>query len=392
MQTDERSQQRRRSRIGGVVFAVLVAIAGAVVPASTSTAFVGRASSSRSLVAFPRLDRAPQAIPHVIIDTDLSRWWDDATAIGIANVLQQQRKVQVLGIVSDVPNHVAVAAIDAINTAYGHLDIPIGAVTNSASDTFTHGYTDELVRRLPHSVRNSDDVPNAVTLYRQLLERAPNNSVTIISLGGYTNLAGLMATPGDRHTPSGHALITQKVKRLVIMDGLFPNGGPAFTNQRIDLAAAATVVGGPGQPGWPGPIAWVDGFSGLSTRVGGALCSTTAPQHPMRIVYEFLFACGPVHDGNWDAPTLLFAIGDIPGAFSALGHGGAAVINASGGLSWQDNSPRPFDFYLHIADQALLNQRIEQLLPLGAPAPCESRPTWRAAGSGNCAPLGRTMS
>jgi hypothetical protein len=38
----------------------------------------------------------------VIIDTDLSRWWDDATAIGLANVLQNRGEVRILGIVSDV--------------------------------------------------------------------------------------------------------------------------------------------------------------------------------------------------------------------------------------------------------------------------------------------------
>ena len=50
---------------------------------------------------------------------------------------------------SDVPNHVAVAAIDAIDTAYGHGDIPIGDVAGSAADTFEHGYTDAVVAKLP---------------------------------------------------------------------------------------------------------------------------------------------------------------------------------------------------------------------------------------------------
>ena len=118
--------------------------------------------------------RAAATGPRVIIDTDLSRWWDDATAIGLANVLQQQGAANVLGIVSDVRNPVAVAAIDAIDTAYGHADIPLGAVAHSDADTAPHGYSDVLARRLPHTVRNSDDVPEAVALYRQLLARQPD--------------------------------------------------------------------------------------------------------------------------------------------------------------------------------------------------------------------------
>ena len=56
----------------------------------------------------------------VIIDTDFSRWWDDVTALGIANVLDTRGTIKLLGVMSDVPNPVAVAAIDGIDTAYHH--------------------------------------------------------------------------------------------------------------------------------------------------------------------------------------------------------------------------------------------------------------------------------
>ena len=298
--------------------------------------------------------------PRVIIDTDLSRWWDDASAIGIANVLEKQGKLRILGVVSDVPNAVAVAAIEAIDTAYRHPNIPLGAVAGSASDTFQHGYTDELVRRLPSSVHNERDVPAAVALYRRLLAGQPDHSVTIVSIGGYTNLAGLLASKkGPGSSLDGRRLIEKKVKRLVQMDGIFPGGGPPFTNQQIDLAAAGAVVGG---AGWPTPIAWVDGLDGVQTKVGGTVCASTAPDHPMHVVADVLFGCAPPTDGDWDAPTLLYAIGDRRGVFSELGQGGAAVINAQGGLSWQTPSARPHDVYVHVADQPALNQRIDELL------------------------------
>ena len=146
-------------------------------------------------------------------------------------------------------------------------------------------------------------MPEAVGLYRALLARQPDRSVTIVSIGAYTNLAGLIAS----HT--GRTLVTQKVKRLVIMDGLFPGGVGPITNQKLDVAAASTVVAGRnGVAPWPTPIAWVDGLDGIATRVGGTLCATTSADNPMRIVYEDLFGCGPVRDGDWDAPTLLFAL------------------------------------------------------------------------------------
>jgi hypothetical protein len=302
--------------------------------------------------------------PRIIIDTDLSRWWDDATAIGVANVLQQQGAVNVLGIVSDIRNPDAVAAIDAIDTAYGHADLPVGAVAHSDANTAPHGYSDVLARRLPHAVRNSDGVPEAVALYERLLAQHPDRSVTIVSLGAYTNLAGLIASR------VGRRLVTDKVNRLVVMDGLFPGGLGPVTNQKLDLAAARTVVEGrSGSAPWPTPIAWVDGLDGISTKVGGTLCVKVPPDNPMRIVYEALFRCGPVRDGDWDAPTLLFAIGQIPHAFSVLGRGGAAVINGQGGLSWQAVSARRHDCYVHVADQQILNRRIERLLTSGVTGP-----------------------
>jgi pyrimidine-specific ribonucleoside hydrolase len=344
----ERGRRPRGSMFGAAIVIAIVT-AAALVPASGSAA-VPRGAETKEAKGGPR----------VIIDTDLSRWWDDASTIGLANVLHQRGKMRILGIVSDVPNTVAVAAIDAINTAYGHGDIPLGAVAGSDADTFQHGYTDELVRRLPNSVRDHRDVPNAVALYRRLLARQPDHSVTIVSVGGYTNLAGLLASKrGQGSSLDGRALVADKVKRLVPMDGIFPGGGPAFTNQKIDLDSASAVVGG---EGWPTPIAWVDGLGGGQTRVGATLCTTAPAKHPMRIVYEVLFACGPPKDGNWDAPTLLYAIGDLQGVFSEEGHGGAAVINAQGGLSWETPSSRPKDLYVHVVDQPTLNQRIDELL------------------------------
>ena len=263
--------------------------------------------------------------PRIIIDTDLSRWWDDATAIGMANVLQQRHEVRILGVMSDIRNPLAVAAIDAIDTAYGHPRIPLGAVAHTKANTAPHGYTGVLVKELPHSIRSSAQVPGAVSLYRRLLAAQPEHSVTIVAIGAYTNLAGLLrSAPGQGSSLGGRALVAAKVKRLVIEDGLFPNGGPPLTNQALDLASARQIVTG---TDWPTPIAWVDGFTGIQTRVGGALCKTAPPHNPMRIVYEAEFACGPPGDGDWDGPTLLYAIGGRQDLFKVSGQGGAACTS-----------------------------------------------------------------
>jgi hypothetical protein len=331
------------------------AVFGAVVAAAIANLWTVAPSAAASQSAPVRA-----GAPRIIIDSDLSLWWDDATAIGMANVLEQRKQVQILGIMSDIRNPRAVAAMDAIDTAYGHPDIPLGAVAHTDANTAPHGYTNDLVSKLPHSIHSSDDVPGAVALYRRLLAGQPNHSVTIVALGAYTNLAGLLRSKPDQHSRlDGRALIQAKVKRLVIEDGLFPNGAPAVTNQKLDPASAKEVVEG---TDWPTPMAWVDGFTGIQTKVGGALCTTVPSDNPMRIVYTYLFRCGPPGDGDWDGPTMLYAIGGKQGFFSELGQGGAAYMNTMGGLSWRTDPSRPHDLYVHVTDQRALNQRIDALI------------------------------
>ena len=93
------------------------------------------------------------------------------------------------------------------------------------------------------------------------------------------------------------------------MDGLFPGGIGPVTNQKIDLAAANTVVADPRVAG-PDLVGRRHGRH--RDQVGASLCTTAAADHPMRIAYEELFGCGPPKDGDWDAPTLLYAVGDLP--------------------------------------------------------------------------------
>ena len=296
----------------------------------------------------------------IIIDTDLSLWWDDATAVGMANVLQQRGKVQILGVMSDVRNPIASAALDAIDTAYGHKGIPVGAVADSSADTAAHGYSDALAEELPHAIRNSSQAQPAVHLYRRLLAAQPDHSVTVVALGGDTNLAGLLRSgPGQGSSLPGRALVAKKVRQLVIEDGLFPTGGPPFTNEKIDIPSTRLLVS-PG--GWPTSIAWVDGLTGISTKVGGTLCSTVPPKNPMRIVYQKLFNCGPPGDGDWDGPTMLYAVGARIRDLLCAWSGWCCGDQRRGWIVLGVRVGHPQEVYVHVADQTELNAKINSLI------------------------------
>ncbi len=278
----------------------------------------------------------------------------------MANVMEQRGRVHILGVMSDVRNPVAAAALDAIDTAYGHSTVPIGVVADTAANTAPHGHSDVLAAKLPHAIRNSSQACPAVQLYRRLLAGQPDHSVTVVAIGGDTNLAGLLQSgPGQGSSLPGRALVAAKVKQLVIEDGLFPTGGPPFTNEKLDVAATQLLVG---SNGWPTPIAWVDGFTGINTKVGANLCTSVPTKNPMRIVYTDLFHCGPPGDGDWDGPTMLYAIEGASEIFSELGQGGAAVINSQGGLTWGSGVDHPPEVYVHVVNQTVLNARINSLI------------------------------
>jgi hypothetical protein len=330
---------------------------GLLVAMLAPLSLAGVVSTAATAASSPARGDTPQRI---IIDSDLSLWWDDATALGMANVLQQQGKVEILAVMSDIRNPVAAAALDAIDTAYGHSRIPVGAVADSSANAAAHGYSDVLAEELPHAIRNSTDAQPAVDLYRHVLAKQPDHSVTVVAIGGDTNLAALLRSgPGQGSSLQGRALVARKVKGLVIEDGLFPTGGPPLTNEHLDIAATQQLVS---PDGWPTSMAWVDGFTGANTKVGGELCTGVPPKNPMRIVYTKLFGCGPPGDGDWDGPTLLYAVDGAPGAFTVLGQGGAANVNPQGGLTWGSDAGHPPETYIHVADQSELNARINSLI------------------------------
>ena len=309
---------------------------GALLVATLSvTAVLAGFSSTMSASAGTVKDH-PQRI---IIDTDLSLWWDDATAVGMANVLQQRGEAQVLGVMSDIRNPVAAAALDAIDTAYGHGKIPIGAVADSSANTAPHGYSDTLAKQLPHALRNSSQAQPAVDLYRRLLAAQPDHSVTVVAIGGDTNLAGLLASVQVKAVRCGEEPWSDQGEEAGDRGRAVPNGWPAL-HQRTPRHWRHQSA--------RGKYGLADGDC-LGRRVYGRqhegrrnLCTSAPPRNPMRIVYTKLFNCGPPGDGDWDGPTMLYAIEGASGIFSALGQGGAAVINSQGGLSWgRERTIRP---------------------------------------------------
>jgi len=317
------------------------------------------AFTSSSLTVAKNAAETAGDVPRVIIDTDIALWWDDVTALAMANAAEDQGHLEILGVVADVKSIWAVPAIDAINTYYGNGKIPVGETLGTEQDVFPGVYTDELATQFPRSNQNA---PDAVDLYRQLLSKEPDHSVTIVSLGGHTNLAALLASRQGNGSPlSGKDLVAQKVKLLVVMDGEFPVPSRAWTNTLIDPVATKYVFNG----GWPNsvPIHWADAAIGFPLFAGNGVCDAHE-DGPVRAAYDILFGCGqPVDDADWDGIAMYYAIyGTDNGTLGLTGAGGAARVAFFGSISWQPNPNRPDDRYMTVPSYPVLRDKIDALM------------------------------
>jgi inosine-uridine nucleoside N-ribohydrolase len=117
----------------------------------------------------------------------------------------------------------AVSAIDAVNRFYNHPYIPIGT---RKGDTYfeSWNYTKQIADNFYHEFDFSS-VADATVLYREILSKSQDKSITIVTVGPLKNIENLIKSQADSISGlSGKELIDQKVKEFVIMGGQFPQG------------------------------------------------------------------------------------------------------------------------------------------------------------------------
>jgi inosine-uridine nucleoside N-ribohydrolase len=162
----------------------------------------------------------------VIFDTDMGPDYDDVGAITILHAFADQKQARILATIASTKYPKVAQVLSVLNTYFGRPTIPIGVPKGEAvTDKDTQHWSDTLVARYPHSVRSNNEAPDAVALYRQILAKQPDKSVTIITVGFLTNLANLLNSQPDQYSKlSGKELVAKKVKQVVSMAGKFPSG------------------------------------------------------------------------------------------------------------------------------------------------------------------------
>ena len=163
---------------------------------------------------------------HVIFDTDMATDYDDIGAITLLHYYADHGQAKILATIANTKYPRVAAVLSVMNTYFKMPDIPIGVPTGYASiDSDAQKWSDTLVAKYPHKIKSNSEAMDAVKLYRKVLASQPDNSVTIISVGFFVNLANLLQSGSDEYSKlNGEQLVEKKVLRLVAMAGKYPSG------------------------------------------------------------------------------------------------------------------------------------------------------------------------
>jgi inosine-uridine nucleoside N-ribohydrolase len=321
-----------------------VLVTGAVV-----SVWAGACAAASAQASGPATSGVP-----IILDTDIGTDVDDAGAIAILHALASRGEARILAIMSCNRNRWSGPAIDTINTYYRRPEIPVGASRTGPDDEIWYH---ELVPRFPHRLTASADAPEAVSLYRRILAAQPDKSVTLVTIGWLTNLAGLLRSGPDRYSPlAGKDLVAAKVKELVSMGGSWPNNqGEGEYNFTMDRQAAQEVI-----RNWPGKVM----FTGLGRDVmtGARLMSDAPAGNPVGSFYGSFFKANKVSQrSSWDLIAVLYAVRGLSDYFTAVTDG-RCVVREKGVSEWMPGTGQGHAYLVYKMPQAQLAAVIEDLM------------------------------
>ncbi|MGI6457909.1 MAG: nucleoside hydrolase [bacterium] len=287
----------------------------------------------------------------IILDTDMESDVDDVGTLALLHALSDLGEAQILATISSSTYQWTPPCLDAINTYYGHPDIPVGTVKENGVYRESR-YAKTIAEEFPHDLHAPEDVPDAIELYRKILSQQPDQSVVIVTVGYLTNLNHLLKSEADEFSElSGKELVAKKVKLWVCMGGKIPEG--IEHNILIDKQASYEVI-----PEWNTPIMFSPWDIGNRIMTGAAL-KEAAEDHPVRRSYE-LFN-GLKDRQSWDQSAVLYAVRGLRDYWDAETQG-YFKVNIDGSNEWLPEPDRDHAYLREKMEPEKLAKIIEDLM------------------------------
>jgi len=264
----------------------------------------------------------------LIFDTDIGNDVDDVLALGMLNVLQSRGACQLLAVTVTKCDEDAGPFVDAIDTFYGHTNIPIGCIRGAPEEPTKFLSLVETKDgdqwRYPHRLMRSSDAPDPLRVIRSVLSQAPDGSVELVQVGYFSNFAALLDSEADKD------LVKQKVRLLSIMGGCFQtvddNNHFCEFNVIKNVQAAQRLA-----HDWPTPIVWSGYEIGVAIPYPAVSIERDyayAAHHPLKDAYV-AYNPPPHERPTWDLTAALYAVFPDRGYFG-LSTAGSVSIGPDG--------------------------------------------------------------
>lgn len=254
----------------------------------------------------------------VIFDTDIAPDYDDVGALAMLHAFADRGEAEILATISCNAFATTVPTLSVINTYFNRANIPIGVV-KAATPSYPceRLWAEGIISKYPHDLKSNSEAMDAIKLYRKTLAGQTDQSVTIVTVGFFTNLAGLLKSPPDEYSSlNGRQLVLKKVKRLVSMAGSIDSSGNSGNefNVRADIPASQEVF-----KNWPTPIILTGLEIGVKIFTGIPLTKNVAIQNsPVKDAYRISLSYDGSSQGrySWDQTAVLIAVRGIKPYFN----------------------------------------------------------------------------
>jgi hypothetical protein len=276
------------------------------------------AAATLALAMGPVSSPAEAADPEpvrLIFDTDICGDCDDVLALGMIHALESRGHCRLLAVTISADHELAAPFVDAVNTFYGRGEIPIGVVgqggiIEKSAFLALVEENDGGRPRYPHRLASGRSAPGAAAVLRRALAAQPDRSVVIAQVGFSTNLARLLDSPPDEHSPlPGAELVRRKVQWLSLMAGAFRpiEGDPHYREYNVvkDIPSARALA-----ERWPTPMVYSGFEIGIALPYPAVSIERDyryVPHHPLAEAY--IRRNPPPHNRpTWDLTSVLVAV------------------------------------------------------------------------------------
>jgi pyrimidine-specific ribonucleoside hydrolase len=269
----------------------------------------------------------------IIFDSDMGPDYDDVGAIAMLHAFADKGEAKILATMASTNYEGVAGVLSVFNTYFKRPDIPVGAPKGKALGLrdWQH-WTDTVLLKYPHKIKTNNEAHDAVKLYRKILATQPNHSVTIVTIGFFTNMSDLLKSSADEYSKlDGKQLVAKKVKQLVSMGGKFPEGSEFNLNR--DAAASQYAL-----DNWPVPVIFSGGEIGEKVKTGLPLIhNTTIKNSPVKDVFTLcipMAAEDAAGRNSWDETAVLVAVKGYSPYYTL--HKGRIKIAVDGSNTWDD--------------------------------------------------------